>query len=335
MNTLSKKSESIISLTQTEIMLVLVVIILLLLMLKEADLTSTKILLAESEEKVTALEEHTDRPATQLVALEQQVNLAEEVKDVLVSGGVSKPSSNGLEKQDITKLQDLTEEKQRLDKESSAIDNALKQGVTTDKRTGEKPLSREEKIQHLGRNAAIGNALIQKLGGEAEKLLDEAEASGEQTPPIEKIMKQLTDGLASEQNTQGGGLGDQVGFNPCWPRPASKGKRRYYYVYDVTYTNGFYRIARHQDWNESVPIINEALRGKLSVLRRYPRNAISPRKFSEFGKQIENALAPMRGTHGNDAYPEKCLLAITLNEGATGKVAKFLRHEVNLYPITR
>lgn len=50
-----------------------------------------------------------------------------------------------------------------------------------------------------------------------------------------------------------------------------------------------------------------------------------------FGRHSDAEVDRLRG----NAYPPNCLLAVTLNEEASGAVAKFLRGEVRLYPVTR
>ena len=72
--------------------------------------------------------------------------------------------------------------------------------------------------------------------------------------------------------------------------------------------------------------------GPLSVLHSYPRTSVSTRELLAFGRRINAALDPLRQS---GQYAPQCLLVVTLNEEASGAVAKFLRRDVGLHPITR
>lgn len=81
-----------------------------------------------------------------------------------------------------------------------------------------------------------------------------------------------------------------------------------------------------------MPIVDEALAGPLSGLRSYPQAFASTQEMLAFGRRLDAAVNPLRE---NGLYAPECLLVVTLNEEASGAVAKFLRREVGLYPITR
>ena len=130
--------------------------------------------------------------------------------------------------------------------------------------------------------------------------------------------------------------GRLVGFDPCWRRDSDLG-RRYYYAYDVTFErgadNGRFLITPHGDLQAGIPIIDDALTGDLRVLLAYPRQSMTFQEFREFGRVVESALAPKRQERPD--YTENCLLAVTLDGDAPGRVAEFVRVAVGLYPITR
>lgn len=130
--------------------------------------------------------------------------------------------------------------------------------------------------------------------------------------------------------------GRLVGFDPCWRRDSDFG-RRYYYAYDVTFErgadNGRFLITPHSDLRAGIPIIDDALTGDLRLLLAHPRQPMTFEEFREFGRVIESSLAPKRQERSD--YTENCLLAVTLDGDAPGRVAEFVRVAVGLYPITR
>lgn len=130
--------------------------------------------------------------------------------------------------------------------------------------------------------------------------------------------------------------GRLVGFDPCWRRESEFG-RLYYYAYDVTFERGSddgrFLITPHSDLQAGISIIDDALTGGLRVLLAYPRQPMTFDEFREFGRVVESALAPKRQERAD--YTENCLLAVTLDGDAPGRVAEFVRVSVGLYPITR
>ena len=83
---LAKRRENVVALTHTEIMLVLATVILLLLLAKDMDLT-------QERKKVSALEEQISESADEAVERKEQANLAQEVKTILVNGGVAEENA--------------------------------------------------------------------------------------------------------------------------------------------------------------------------------------------------------------------------------------------------
>lgn len=145
-----------------------------------------------------------------------------------------------------------------------------------------------------------------------------------------------TDPVPSPPKSDNNTPGRLVGFDPCWRRDANIG-RQYYYVYDVTFERGSdegrFLISPHSDLQAGIPIIDDALQGDLKVLLAYPRQPMTFDNFREFGRDIESALTLKRQERPD--YTENCLLAVTLDGDAPGRVAEFVRVVVGLYPITR
>ena len=164
--------------------------------------------------------------------------------------------------------------------------------------------------------------------------------TGESVPPVEPPEASgspvTTPAVPTPDNDSEEGV--LVGFDPCWRRHSSGG-RQYYYVYDVTFeresSGGRFRIVPHSDWQKDIPIVNEALVGSLSLLKDYPKHAMTADEFRAFGRRIESALKKKREERPDDDYKENCLLAVTLDGDAPGRAAKFVRVDVGLYPITR
>ena len=331
----SKPRTDIVSLTQTEIMLVLAVVILLLLLLKEADLAVANEDLATSRRHVALLEKDTTKSAEEVASTQSQVDFASEVKRMLVRNGATPQDGTGparLQERDVERLRHIFTEKAAHDEEAAMIDRALARSAPN---TLGQDL-RERKIQRLVEDAQVGQATRKHLNAQGGRALEEAladAARGDLAP---------LDDLASEwmahsrpQGAEAGGLGNRVGFDPCWRRPGAKNERRYYYAYDVTFAEGKYMLAAHSDWGRGIATIDEALAGRLAVLRRYPQSSMTPEALREFGERVEEALAQMRSPSPDAPYPRGCLLAVTLNEEAPGSIANFVRHAVGFYPITR
>ena len=335
------------SLTQTEIMLVLAVVVLLLLLVKDGELTAVKTDLVAARERISNLAQQSEVSEEAMAVQRDQVDLAREVKDVLVRGGAAPPGETNaarLHEKDVSELRRVIEERRRQVEETALMDSVLE-------RAGLGPAdvaqSRRQQIDQLGSAAEVGAALRNSLSPERQRALQDAlerdkanvaTTSEHDEPPAhegdavrELLAEWLQDVPASEAQLDNG-LGDQVGFDPCWPRPGGAGERRYYISYDVTYTGNQYRLKPHSDWQAGVPIVDEALAGPLSVLRSYPRMSASTQEMLAFGRRINAALDPLRES---GQYAPQCLLVVTLNEEASGAVAKFLRRDTGLYPITR
>lgn len=348
------------SLTQTEIMLVLTVVVLLLLLVKGEDLTATKDALREAEERVSALTEQGAMSEEAIAEQREQAELAREVKEVLVRRESAPPAETGtarlqpkdreadlLHPEDVEALRRVVEETQQRAEEAAVVDRVLDRlEREADPVDGAPP--RQERIEQLGEAVAIAAALDAHLPPERQDALRNAVKRdnanlvprGEQGAratgggeTVRALLSQwLGDAATTGEGQSGNGRGDQVGFDPCWPRPARRGERRYYIAYDVTYANGRYTVKPHSDWQAGVPVVDEALAGPVSVLRDHPRTSVSPEGLLKLGERIDAAVGSLRE---NRAYPPKCLLVATINEEASGAVAKFIRHEVGLYPITR
>ena len=308
------------ALTQTEIMLVLAAVILLLLLAKDLDLTAAQAELASTEQQLVAVAEQTAARPLEIVEQRQQADFAREVKEALARDAA--PQRDGvrlrLEPRDVAEVRQLVASRARTQAETAAVDRALA-------RAGPQAgASREQQLERLAETAALGATLRESLSeGRRQALAEGADPAA-----------QLAAWLRPETGVEAkaGGRGDQVGFDPCWPGPGRAGQRRYYFAYDITYADGSYRVRPHSDWRSGTAVVAEALAGRLgAVLRDHPREAVSPAALRRFGQRVDAEVAHLRA----NAYPPDCLLAVTLNEEASGAVAKFLRGEVRLYPVTR
>lgn len=348
------------SLTQTEIMLVLTIVVLLLLLVKGEDLAAAKDALREAEERAPALTEQGAMSEEAIAEQREQADLAREVKEVLVRRESAPPVETGtarlrprdrdadkadlLRPEDVEALRRVVEETQQRAEETTVVDRVLDRlEREADPVDGAPP--RQERIEQLGDAVTIATALNEHLSPERQGALrgalkrdnanlaprgERATGGGEAVRAL--LSQWLGDAATTGEGQSGNGLGDQVGFDPCWPRQARRGERRYYIAYDVTYANGRYTVKPHSDWQAGVPVVDEALAGPVSVLRVYPRTSVSPEELLKLGQRIDAAVGSLRE---NRAYPPKCLLVATINEEASGAVAKFIRHKVGLYPITR
>ena len=347
--------ETIVSLTQAEIMLVLAVVLLLLLLVKNEDLAAAKDDLREAEERTSALAEQGAMSEEAIVEQREQAELAREVKEMLVRRESAPPAETGtarlqprdreanlLRSEDVEELRRVVEETvlvnraiERLERETESVNGAPPRPP------------RQERVKQLGDAVAIAGALDAHLSPERQdalrsalerdnaNLMPRSEQGARATSGGEAVGELLSQWLGDTAATNGrsdGGRGDQVGFDPCWPRPARRNERRYYVAYDVTYANGRYAVKPHSDWQAGVPVVDEALAGPVSALRDYPRTSVSPDELLKLGQRIDAAVDGLRKSR---AYPPKCLLVATINEEASGAVAKFIRHKVGIYPITR
>ena len=322
--------EATVSLTQTEIMLVLAVVVLLLFLVKDEDLATAKDDLRETEERIDRLlGQYAGSEGAPIEVLEQ-ADLAGEVKKILVrneSGPSAEPETPRLQPKDRRPAPLRPEDVEELGR---VVKKAQKIGLETKPVDGA-PTPKKEPLDQLDDAVATGVALHEHLSPERQRALQNAlERGGE---AVQELLSQWFGDLATTGQEQTGiSIGDQVGFDPCWPRPGGRRVRRYYIAYDVTYANGRYAVKPHSDWQAGVPMVDEALAGPVSVLRTYPRTSVSPEELLNLGKRIDDALDPLRE---DGTYPPKCLLVATINEEASGAVAKFIRHEVGIYPITR
>ena len=338
-NTLAWGKETIVSLTQTEIMLVLAVVILLLLLAKNADLTAAEADVEAVRRLNVALEERTE--ATQEEILEQkiQADLAREVKDVLIRDGSGLPRDSAtpsLQPSDVAAIEGALLEQRQRAAEQQAVDEALQRAGV-----GSRERPKASRIEELGAEAGLAKVLRESLSPERRRELQEAverdraaardDASQQQVEGEDEAVKRLLAEWLRDVPTREGD-GDQVGFDPCWPGPGGHRERRYYIAFDITYHEERFLVEPHADWRAGVAIVDRALSGPLAVLREYPRDWTTRESLHEFGRRIEEALKPMRN---RGEYVDECLLVTTLNEEASGTVAKFLRVTVRLYPITR
>ena len=328
-------------------MLVLAAIVLVLLLVKDGDLTAANSSLAEAEERILLLVERSGASEDAVIEQRNQADLASEVKEVLVRSGAVPPDEAGtarLSPRDVATVQRMVDEQHQQAAETAVVERALERAGLT---SAGKEQPKQQQIERLGGAALLGEALRKGLSSERQRALQNALERGEEsgtTASKEKdpsaleskaVQELLAEWLQDAQASgaqPGSGLGDQVGFDPCWPGPGGAGERRYYIAYDLTYADNRYVVRPHSDWQAGVPIVDEALAGPLSGLRSYPQASASTQEMLAFGRRLDAAVNPLRG---NGRYAPECLLVVTLNEEASGAIAKFLRREVGLYPITR
>lgn len=333
--------EATVSLTQTEIMLVLAVVVLLLLLVKDEDLAVAKDDLRETEERIVALMAQDEMSEEAIIEQREQAELAREVKEVLVrresASYAARDRKPALLPEDVQELRRIVEETPQRNDEAALV-NAVLERLGPEVEPGDgTPRSMQEQIDQLDDAVALARAFDEHLSPDRQEALrsalerDDANsvAGGD---AVRDLLSQWLPDAAKGDGQSATSLGDQVGFDPCWPRQGDRSERRYYIAYDVTYANSRYAVKPHSDWQAGVPIVNQALAGPLSVLRNYPREPVTPDELLESGQRIEAAVDSLRK---NGTYPPKCLLVATINEEASGAVAKFLRHRVGIYPITR
>lgn len=351
-STLAWGREAIVSLTQTEIMLVLAVVILLLLLARNADLVAATEDVEAVKRLNVALEERTKATQEEILEQKTQADLAREVKEVLVRGGSGSPNGSEtprLQPRDVATIEGALQEQRQQVAEQKAVDRALQRAAT-----GSREQPKVDRIEELGNEAGLATALRESLSSERLRELQEAikrdraaESNGQQPLESEVAEQVSTSEVGKEREDQAvksllaewlqetqahGGEGDQVGFDPCWPGPGRRLARRYYIAFDITHRDERFLVKPHADWKSGVAIVDQALSGPLTVLREHPKDWTTPEGLREFGGRVEEALNPMRES---GEYPRQCLLVTTLNEEASGAVAKFLRITVGLYPITR
>lgn len=351
-STLAWGREAIVSLTQTEIMLVLAVVILLLLLAKNADLAAATEDVEAVKRLNVALEERTTATQEEILEQKSQADLAREVKEVLVRGGSESPSeseTSRLQPDDVAAIEEAIQHRRQQTAEQEAVDRALQHAAT-----GSPEQPKADRIEELGNEAGLAKALRESLSPERLDELqeaienDRAAESGPQQPLGSEVAEQQvaanevgkgrSEAVRSllaewlQETREQRGEGDQVGFDPCWPGSGRRLERRYYIAFEITHEAGRFLVKPHADWQSGAAIVNRALSDPLAVLREHPKGWTTPERLRAFGERVEEALKPMRES---GEYPRRCLLVTTLNEEASGAVAKFLRITVGLYPITR
>ena len=300
---MAKRREGIVSLTHTEIMLVLMTIIILLLLAKSFALSKTKQELERANQTIKALAGSDNESAP---GRQEPVDLEAEINEILVQNGVSVDDGS---RQSLVKAvrQQVDENKQRGEREA-AIAAALEQAGVGSKQDGTAETrfpAIEEQVGELARKAAVGEAV--------------REAFGEEQMDPEKAKDRIA-------NLQANDLKGKIGCVPCWTRP---GKRQYYFAYDITYdaAKDSFRVQPHKDWDSGAPVVDAALDGEMSFLKRYPRRRVTRNKLLAFGQQVQERR--------KRAYSEDCHLMVSINEDADGKIVKFVRHQVGFCPIFR
>ena len=354
-DTLAWGREAIVSLTQTEIMLVLAVVILLLLLAKNVDLAAAEADVEAVRQLNAALEERTKATQEEILEQKTQADLAREVKDVLVRGGSGPPPDSAtpsLQPGDVATIEKAIRQQTA---EQQAVDEALRRAGVVDQGR-----HKANRIEELGAEAGLAKVLRESLSPERRRELQEAmerdrlaaghdasqrvesgvsdseqvgTSEADEGRDDEAVKRLLAEWLHDSPTREGRrGSGDQVGFDPCWPGSGGHQERRYYIAFNITYQDKRFLVTPHPDWRAGVATVDRALSGPLAVLREHPRGWTTRERLHEFGRRVEEALKPMR-TRGE--YVDECLLVTTLNEEASGAVAKFLRVTVGLYPITR
>ena len=331
-----KRRETIVALTHTEIMLVLAAVILLLLLARDYALTKAGEDLAETRERVAILEKTRAVPPSEAEKGEPDANPDDKVLDILVEGGIV--DREGKDRQQLgkeaeTAVSALVDEKRRKEELDRVVDEVL---TMTDVSSGpEKPAAespedkarkRKEGIKRMSESAAIGDATRDALGMEdadaesVKERIAELMDSEKEGGTKEKEHKEEVAELRRQMEAQkGGNLRDKIGCVPCW---LGEGKRKYYFSYDVTYgaESGSFQIKPHGDW-KFIGDVN----GKMSVLKDYPKGALTNREFRSFGERVNR--------HKIRAYGPECRLAVRVNDEADGKVIKIIRDEAGFCPI--
>ena len=301
---MARRREGIVSLTHTEIMLVLMTIIILLLLAKSFALSKSEQDRQRAEQTVELLAgaERKSEPREQ-----KPVDLAAEIVGMLVREGVGvdDPSSEALVE---AVRQQVGENRQRKAREA-AIARALEKAGVASKQDGEPasdPPPIEEQIEQLADQAAVGEAVRAALG--EEQMSPEA----------------AEDRIASLQAND---LKGKIGCVPCWLRP---GQRQYYFAYNLTYdaAKDSFRVQPHKDWDSGAPVVDAALDGELSILKRYPRRRVTRSKLLAFGQQVQERR--------RRRYSEDCRLMVRINKDEVdGNVIEFVRDRVGFCPIFR
>ena len=324
----ARKSEWVISLTQTEIMLVLASIILILLLAKDIEFKEEKQKVVFLQQQIESIKTP-EPPSEPESPSPPEVDITEEVTGILERGELIDPKEESLQV-----LGDkATEAVQNLVDEKKAVDDALRLAESP---LGESPDARHEKILQMGEDAAAGKAAQDALGiakGDAEAIRNRiaglkksAEEVEDASSSLAEENSKLRDRIANtEAENKRLGFKLRIGFLPCWLR--ADVRTSYYHTYHTKYdaSQNRFRISPHPDLDKRIPIIQAALAGELSLLRNHPKGWITEPEFATFGQKIRERK--------NRLYGEECRLTTTIDKDATGKEILFIRDKVGLYPI--
>ena len=321
---LAKRREGVVALTHTEIMLVLATIILLLLLAKNFDLTNAKVELAEEREKVSVLEEQASESASEALERKEQADFAREVKAILVQGGVAEENTEPARLAEAVSV--LVAEKRRGEARDAAVDEALTQAGMLEEVRDDSESGVAEKIERMGKNAAVGAAARQALGDD-EADADSVKERISELKETERKFAELDGKQPTDEERRISDLKSKIGCLPCW---LGSGKRKYYYAYDITYhadTNSF-GVKPSRDWKRGAEIVDGALGGELSVLKNHPRGLMTSDEFLAFSRRI--------AAHKNRLHGGECHLMATINKNRVdGNVIEFVRDKVGFCPIYR
>ena len=318
----ARKSEWVISLTQTEIMLVLASIILILLLAKDSEFKKEKQKVVFLQQQIASVKTP-EPPSEPESPSPPEVDITKEVTGILERGGLIDPKEESRQV-----LGDkATEAVQNLVDEKKAVDDALRLAEST---LGESPDARHEKILQMGEDAAAGKAAQDALGiakGDAEALRNRIAGLEKSTEEIEDASSSLAEENSKLRdriaNTEAEIKRLRIGFLPCWPRDDSQPPYHFTtYLTEYNKTQRRFHISPH--WDERIPIVQKALAGELSLLRNHPKGWITESEFAAFGQKIRERK--------NRLYGEECRLVTRIND-AGQKAIEFVRDNVGFYPV--
>lgn len=147
-----KRGENIVGLTQTEIMLVLTIVVLVLLLAGDIDLKA-------SQKRIILLEKLTSESNEDVVEIQEQVNYAEEIKEILVSNDKlsNRHDRPKLTKQDVQTVKKAVEESRTKDEQLSQLQEALEEKQKTiDKMRELSVAHKNERRDAVGRGSKYG-----------------------------------------------------------------------------------------------------------------------------------------------------------------------------------
>ena len=379
---LARRREGVVSLTHTEIMLILATVILLLLLAKSVELDANKIELdtvkselasaksnlEESLQAVEALGDQTDQSAKEAKERKKQIDLAQEVKAILVREGIVEENSEPA--QITAAISAMSSDNKRAQELEDAINETLfDAGIAKiSLRASETSESvAAEAIKQLAENAAIGKAVRENLDNDlitaqqnsadasesvaAEVIkqlaenteivktvrgaLDDSKADAEsikqridEWTDAEQKIAELQENQLSDKDQLISDLRSKIGCVPCWLGSGEAGESRYYFAYDITYhyNADSFDIKPSKDWDKGVEIVNDALNGGLSDLKKHPEGIIDRDDFLRFGERIVS--------HKDQHHGEECSLMVTINKDQVdGNVIEFIREQVGFCPI--